>query len=124
MKDTGEYIKEEENIKNKKDENNIIDKNKKSNIDDYSIEMLPKVKKKNNIYNISIGFDSPLHNSRDIKQIHKTIDNQENNTPYIIKILKKNRSLVFNTSNNEHEKTKKIENIKYINFNINNKESE
>ena len=127
MKDTGEYIKDEENIKNKKDENNIIiDKNKKNNVDDNSLEILPKVKKKNNIYDLSIGFDSPLHNPRDIRQINKTIDNQENNTPHILKILKKNRSSVFNTaSNNEQiEKPKKIENIKYINFNINNKEEE
>ena len=127
MKDTGEYIKDEENTNNKKDENNIIiDKNKKNNVDDNSLEILPKVKKKNNIYDLSIGFDSPLHNPRDIRQINKTIDNQENNTPHILKILKKNRSSVFNTaSNNEQiEKPKKIENIKYINFNINNKEEE
>ena len=127
MKDTGEYIKDEENIKNKKDENNIIiDKNKKNNVDDNSLEILPKVKKKNYIYDLSIGFDSPLHNPRDIRQINKTIDNQENNTPHILKILKKNRSSVFNTaSNNEQiEKPKKIGNIKYINFNINNKEEE
>ena len=84
---------------------------------------LPKLKKKSNIYDLSIGFDSPINKSRDLKQINKTDDNQEN-TPQIIRILKKNRSSIFKTvvNNAPTEKPKKIENIKYINFTINNKE--
>ena len=127
MKDTGEYIKDEDNKKGKKEENNLFfDKNKKNNFDDLSIEMLPKVKKKSNIYNLSIGFESPIHNSRDLKNINKTIDNQEN-TPQIIKIFKKNRSTIFKTdinNNIQSGKQKNVEIIKYLNFNPNNKETE
>ncbi len=125
MKDTGESIKDEENKKVKKEENVVNDKNKKNN-EDLSMENLlnlPKLKKKSNIYDLSIGFDSPINKSRDLKQINKTNDNQEN-TPQIIRILKKNRSSIFKTvvNNAPTEKPKKIENIKYINFTINNKE--
>ena len=61
-----------------------------------------------------------------MKNINKTIDNQEN-TPQIIKIFKKNRSTVFKTeinNNMQPEKQKNVENIKYLNFNPNNKETE
>ena len=128
MKDTGEYLKDDENKKGIKEENNnnlFFDKNKRNNCEDLSLEMLPKVRKKTNIYNLSIGFESPINKSREIKQINKTIDNQEN-TPIILKILKKNRSTVFKsaTNNIKTERPKNIENIKYINFNGNNKEKD
>lgn len=125
MKDNGESFKDEEKKKSKKEENNVLEKNKKSNLEDLSLDVLPKVTKKNHIQDLSLGIDSPLHNSRDIKQINKTIDNLEN-TPHIMKILKKNRSLVFKTSINniQTEKPKNSENIKYINFIQNDKDLE
>ena len=63
-----------------------------------------------------------------LKQINKTIDNQEN-TPQIIKIFKKNRSGIFKTdlnniNNIQAGRQKNIENIKFINLNLNNKETE
>ena len=120
MKDTGELLKEEE----KKEKNLFFDKNKK-NMDDLSLDLLPKLKKKNKIYDLSEGFDSPIQKSRELKQINKTIDNQDN-TPQIMKILKKNKSFVFKTAgnNNQTEKPKNIENIKYIHFNINGQKEE
>ena len=118
MKDTGEIMKEEE-IKEKK---LFIDKNKKSNLDDLSLEILPKLKKKNNIHDLSEGFDSPIQKSRELKQINKTIDNQDN-TPQILKILKKNRSSIFKTAGNNNQ-TERPKNIKYINFNFNNQKEE
>ena len=126
MKDTGEYMKDEENKKGKKEENNLfLDKNKKNSLEDLSLDMLPKVKKKNNIYDLSIGFESPIHHSRDLKQANRNIDYQEN-TPQIIRIFKKNRSSIFKTDINhiQTEKPKNVESIKYINFNLNNKETE
>ena len=85
--------------------------------------MLPKLKKKSNVYDLSTVFDSPVFKSRELKQINKTNDNREN-TPQIIRILKKNRSSVFKTvgNNAQTEKQKNVENIKYINFTPNDKE--
>ncbi len=125
MKENGESFKDEDKKKSKKEENNALEKNKKNNLEDLSLDVLPKVTKKNHIQDLSLGLDSPLHNSRDIKQINKTIDNLEN-TPHIMKILKKNRSLVFKTSINniQTEKPKNSGNIKYINFIQNDKDIE
>lgn len=123
MKDTGENLNDEENKKVKKEEINLERNKKNNNNEDLSLDILPKLKKKSNIYDLSIGFDSPINKSKDIKQINKTNDNQEN-APHIIRILKKNRSSIFKTVTNnvQAEKPKKNENnIKYINFTINNK---
>ena len=101
-----------------------MEKNKKNSLEDLSLDMLPKIKKRSHKYNLSLGYDSSSNNSRDKININSTVDNQDN-TPHIVKILKKNKSSVFKTIKSQNEKPKNIDRIKFINFNINNdKETE
>ena len=124
MKETSEALKEEEKKKVKKEEIVFMEKNKKNSLEDLSLDMLPKIKKKSHKYNLSLGYDSSSNNSRDKININSTVDNQEN-TPHIVKILRKNKSSIFKTIKAQNEKPKNIDRIKFINFNINNeKETE
>ena len=124
MKETSEALKEEEKKKVKKEEIIFMDKNKKNSLEDLSLDMLPKIKKRSHKYNLSLGYDSSSNNSRDKININSTVDNQDN-APHIVKILRKNKSSVFKTIKAQNEKPKNIDRIKFINFNINNnKETE
>jgi hypothetical protein len=124
MKETSEALKEEEKKKVKKEEIIFMEKNKKNSLEDLSLDMLPKIKKRSHKYNLSLGYDSSSNNSRDKININSTVDNQDN-APHIVKILRKNKSSVFKTIKAQNEKPKNIDRIKFINFNINNnKETE
>jgi hypothetical protein len=83
MKETSEALKEEEKKKVKKEEIVFMEKNKKNSLEDLSLDMLPKIKKKSHKYNLSLGYDSSSNNSRDKININSTVDNQEN-TPHHI----------------------------------------
>ena len=118
---------EEEKKKIKKGEIVFMEKNKKNNFEELPLEMLPKLKKKSKIYNLSSGYDSPLNISREKYNNHNTIDNQQN-TPHIMKIMRKNKSSLLNSiisQNIQTEKPKSFDRVKFLNFNvINNKETE
>ena len=126
MRDNGEMYKDEEKKKGKIEENNIFEKSKRNNVEELSLDVLPKVKKKSHIYDLRLGVDSPLIHSRNHNQINY-MDSQDSTkaTPHIMKILKKNRSLIYKTNNNlQTEKQKNIENIKNLKLNLIDKDIE